>query len=188
MTVFTKPDRTGRSSDKIAGKRMREALGMPKGVGWSVAVPYELLTSPALIAVSGAARSVLDGIMAEQAAHGGKENGNLIVTYDNLVAREIRRGSIRRALIELRAVGLIAITQGYRSYGSRMTPSRYRLTWLGTPDGLTATNEWRAIKTIEDARVRIANAIAEFERRQRRAQKQDEGADIMSAKPHASAA
>jgi hypothetical protein len=39
-----------------------------------------------------------------------------------------------------------------------LAQSTYRLTRLGTPDGLMPTHEWRSIKTAEDAKIRISNA------------------------------
>ena len=57
--------------------------------------------------------------------------------------------------IEAEALGIVDPTRGARSYGSRRAPSRYRLTWLGTPDGLTATHEWRSIKSADEARWRL---------------------------------
>ena len=75
-----------------------------------------------------------------------------------LQSRGMRRGNILNAIVEAEALGIVDPTRGVRSYGSRRAPSRYRLTWLGTPDGLMATNEWRAIKTTEEANTRISNA------------------------------
>jgi hypothetical protein len=97
--------------------------------------------------------------MAEHADQGGLENGALLVPYDMLQARGIRRGNILNAIIEAEALGILDPTRGARTYGSRKEPSRYRLTWLGTPDGLSATNEWKSIKTDDEARTRIKNAL-----------------------------
>ncbi|WP_456629681.1 hypothetical protein [Bradyrhizobium sp. URHC0002] len=97
--------------------------------------------------------------MIEHADHGGFANGDLKCPYDSLVARGVRRGNILGAVLEARALGILDPTRGVRSYGSRKAPSVYRLTWLGTPDGLTPTNEWLAIKTDEEAEIRVANAM-----------------------------
>jgi hypothetical protein len=109
-------------------------------------------------------RKLLDALMAELADHGGEENGNLMAPYNMLQARGMRRGNILRTIIEGEALGLLDPKRGVRSYGSRRAPSRFRLTWLGTPDGLMATNEWRAIKTTEEANTRVSNALDRLKR------------------------
>jgi len=159
MTVPRKIGANGRTTNAIAGTRFRKALGLPKGVGFCVPVPRDLLISPAWLAMSDQCRKLIDGLMAEHADHGGLENGNLKAPYDTLQARGMRRGTILNAILEAKALGIVDPTRGVRSYGSRKAPSQYRLTWLGTPDGLTPTNEWKAIKTPEEAKVRIQNVL-----------------------------
>lgn len=149
----------GRTTNVATGTRFRKAKGLPQGVGWCVPVPRDLLNSSAWLAMSDQCRKLVDALMAELADHGGEENGNLMAPYNMLQARGMRRGNILNAVIEGEALGLLDPTRGVRSYGSRRAPSRYRLTWLGTPDGLTATNEWKSIKTNEEARTRIKNAF-----------------------------
>jgi len=149
----------GRSTNVVAGKRFRKALSLPQGVGWCVPIPRDLLHSPAWLAMSDQCRKLVDALMAEHADHGGLVNGNLMAPYDMLQVRGMRRGNILNAIFEAKALGIVDPTRGVRSYGSRKAPSRYRLTWLGTPDGLTPTNEWKSIKTDEEARIRIRNAI-----------------------------
>jgi hypothetical protein len=148
----------------VTGKRLRKAIGLPQGVGWCVPVPRDLLNSFAWLAMSDQCRKLIDALMAEHADHGGLENGNLIVPYDLLQARGMRRGNILDAVFEAEALGLVDPTRGVRSYGSRKAPSRYRLTWLGTSDGLTPTNEWKSIKTAEDAKMRVSNALTKLRR------------------------
>lgn len=146
------------------GKRLRKAIGLPQGVGWCVPVPRDLLNSFAWLAMSDQCRKLIDALMAEHADHGGLENGNLIAPYDMLQARGMRRGNILNAIIEAEALGVVDPTRGVRSYGSRKAPSRYRLTWLGTSDGLTPTNEWKSIKTAEEAKMRVSNALNRLRR------------------------
>jgi hypothetical protein len=104
-------------------------------------------------------RKLIDALMAEHADHGGRENGNLMAPYNMLQARGMRRGNILNAIMEAEALGIADPTRGVRSYGSRNCPSRYRLTWMGTSDGLTPTNEWKSIKTVADAKTRVSNAL-----------------------------
>jgi len=164
MTVTYKVGPNGRTTNKIAGTRNRGALGFPKGVGFCVPVPRDLLISPGWLAMSVQCRKLVDALMAEHADHGGVKNGNLKAPYDMLQARGMRRGTILNAVVEAKALGIIDPRRGVRSYGSRKAPSEYRLTWLGTPDGLTPTNEWKAIKSDEQARTRIKNALADLKR------------------------
>jgi hypothetical protein len=164
VTVIMRVGPDGRTTNQVAGTRMRKALGLPKGVGFNVPVPRDLLISPAWLAMSHQCRKFIDAIMAEHADHGGLENGNLKAPYDMLQARGMRRGKILDAIVEAQALGIIDAKRGVRSYGSRSDPSRYRLTWLGTPDGLTPTNEWRAIKTEEEAIIRVRNAFENLNR------------------------
>jgi hypothetical protein len=164
MTVFRKIGEHGRSTGAIAGKRMRKALGFPKGVGYCVPMPRDLLMSPAWLAMSPQCRKFIDALMVEWADHGGGENGNLKAPYDMLQARGMRRERVLDVVIEAKALGIVDPARGQRSYGSRKAPSIYRLTWLGTPDGLTPTHEWKAIKTAEEAETRVKNAHENLER------------------------
>jgi hypothetical protein len=158
MTVLRKIGAHNRSTGAIASKRMRNALGLPKNAGYCVALPLHLLNSPAWLAMSPQCRRFVDALMAEFATHGGAENGNLKAPYDQLQARGIRREVVLDIVFESQALGIAEATRGQRSYGSRRAPSVYRLTWLGTPDGLTPTNEWKSIKTAEEAETRLSNA------------------------------
>ena len=146
------------------GKRLRKAVGFPKVLAGASPVPRDLLHSPAWLAMSDQCRKLIDALMAEHADHGGLENGSLMAPYDMLQARGMRRGNILDTVIEAEALGIVDPMRGARSYGSRRAPSRYRLTWLGTPDGLMATNEWKSIKTADDAKIRVSNALGRLER------------------------
>jgi hypothetical protein len=168
MTFARKADNTGRSTDKPARSRVKNALGMPKGVGYCIPIPRMVLESPALAVLPLRARRVLDGLMAAWAGEGGTANGQFTAAYDALVAQGVRRDVIRESIADLEAVGLVCATRGVRSFGTRRVPSTYRLTWLGTPDGLGPTNEWRAIQTTEEAETRLTNARAELERERTR--------------------
>jgi len=154
----------GRATSTATGKRFRKAISFPQGVGWCVPVPRDLLNSPAWLAMSDQCRKLVDAVMAEHADHGGLENGNLMAPYNMLQARGMRRGNILNAIVEAEALGIVDPRRGVRSYGSRKAPSRYRLTWLGTPDGLTPTNEWKSIQTAAEAKMRVSNALNRLKR------------------------
>jgi hypothetical protein len=130
----------------MSRKRRGGAKSFPKGVGYSIPIPRDLLGCPAWLAMSHQCRKLVDALMMEWANHGGEENGMLKVPYDQLQAMGLRRQTVLNVIVEAKALGIIHPVRGQRSYGSRRSPSVYRLTWLGTPrNGLTATNEWRAI-------------------------------------------
>jgi hypothetical protein len=150
---------------KLSKTRLSKAKAFPKGVGYNIPVPRDLLASPAWLTMSHQCRKFIDALMVEWANHGGAENGNLKAPYDQLQTRGLRLATILDVVVEARALGIAHSVRGQRSYGLRRSPSVYRLTWLGTPqNGLTATNEWRAIKTKEEAEVRVKNALADLER------------------------
>ena len=164
MTAYRKTGAHNRSTGPIAGKRMRKALSPPSNAGFLVSVPLDLLNSPAWVAMSAQCRKFVDALMADFCAHSGMENGNLKATYDQLEARGVRRKIILDVVVEAEALGVAQASRGQRSYGSRIAPSTYRLTWYGTPDGLMATHEWKAIKTPEEAEIRVLNALETLER------------------------
>jgi hypothetical protein len=150
---------------KLSKTRLSKAKAFPKGVGYIIPVPRDLLNSPAWLTMSHQCRKFVDALMVEWANHGGVENGNLKAPYEQLQTRGLRRASLLDVVVEAGALGIVHAVRGQRSYGSRRSPSVYRLTWLGTAqNGLTATNEWRAIKTKEEAEIRVRNALAELER------------------------
>jgi hypothetical protein len=102
----------------------------------------ELLESPAWRALTLAAIRVIERLEIELMRHAGKNNGNLIVTYDQFVQHGIRRKSIAPAIQLLVDVRLLEITQrGWRSAGQHR-PAHYRLTFLPTA-GAPATDEWK---------------------------------------------
>jgi hypothetical protein len=160
----------------LSRKRLSKATRFPKGVGYNIPIPRDLLGSPAWLAMSHQCRKLVDALMMEWADHGGQENGKLKVPYGHLQVRGLRRQTVLDAIVEAKALGIIHAVRGQRSCGSRRSPNLYRLTWLGTLNGLPPTNEWRAIKIKEEADVRVRNALEELEReraikRARRAQR-----------------
>ena len=111
-----------------------------------------MLHSPAYCVLSLAARRFLDRLEIEHAAHGGRENGELPLTYEQLMEYGIYRRGIAPAIREVEALGFIEVTQrGRASFTAEYRhPSRYRLTYRPTEDG-EQTDEWKRIKTLEGA-------------------------------------
>lgn len=139
---FGKPDATGRSSGKHAGRRGR--IGKPpKGELW-VWLTKELLESPAWRTMGVNARRLFDFLLAEHLNHAGTENGRLIAPYDQLVKYGLPRSEIRGAIDDLVILGHIDVEPGGRWVGSN-EPSRYRLTLYPDADGNPATNDWKRI-------------------------------------------
>ena len=119
----------------------------------------EMLESPPWRVLSLSARRVLDRIEIELAHHGGRENGRLIVTYDDFVKYGVHRHSVRPAINELTALGFVEITRIGRAGNAEFRLSnQFRLTFRpskGVPaDG---SHEWKAIKSDEEAE-RLAKA------------------------------
>ena len=75
--------------------------------------------------------------------HAGTENGNLMATFDQLVAWGASRSCLADPITEAEFLGLIRADHGGRWAGTN-EPSRYRLTWLYClHDDTPATNEWK---------------------------------------------
>jgi hypothetical protein len=123
----------------------------------------KLIESPAWRCLSGNARKALDRIEIEHMRCGGRNNGALVVTYANLREHGVAGDSrdIARALREPEAVGLLEIKRGRGGNGEFRTSNLMRLTYV---DGAyveevcidPATNEWSQIKTMDEAKSRIA--------------------------------
>jgi DNA-binding FadR family transcriptional regulator len=145
MAANRKHDQKGRSTGKLQGNKRTKIQGQ------FIATPADLVSSPAIRVLSLAAHRVLRRIEAEHAAHGGAENGQLPVTYDDFVRFGVHRHSIRPAINELVALGLIEITDKGRAGNAEFRrPNKFRLTYLSTArDG--PTNEWSKIESLEAA-------------------------------------
>jgi hypothetical protein len=109
----------------------------------------EMLESPAWCILSRAARQILDYCEIRLARHWAK-NGQLIMTYDELVAYGVHRHAIAPAIRELIALGFIEVTeQGRAGNAECRRPTKVRVTYLKTKDAPPA-HEWRHI-TKDDA-------------------------------------
>ena len=140
MPSFGKPDATGRSSGKRAG-RAGKAHRPPEGEPW-VWLTRELLASAAWRARSINTARLIDFLCVEHMNHAATENGNLKATYDQLVAYGLTRSEIRAATEEAQFLGLIRFKRGGRWAGTNQ-PSTYRLTFKADRDGNPPTNEWK---------------------------------------------
>jgi hypothetical protein len=110
-----------------------------------------MIESPAYRALSLSAHRCLTRIEAEHLHHGGKENGQLPVTYCHFREYGIDGHAIAPALRELEALGFIQITEhGVAGNSAHRAPNKFRLTYIHSGRAM-ATHEWRQIKTIEEA-------------------------------------
>jgi hypothetical protein len=139
---------------KRASFRGRDIGGPPKDQTWCWYTP-EMLRSDAWRDMSINARRMLDLLEIEHMAHGGRENGNLIVTFDEFQAYGIRRQVIARTIAELERLGWIEVQRGlYRGF-ARSMPNRFRLTArlalvanpVCAPYYVEGTHEWRRYRS-----------------------------------------
>jgi hypothetical protein len=116
-----------------------------------------MLESPAYRTLSLGAHRVLSRVEIELAHHGGRDNGRLPVSFDQLVEYGLDRHAVAPAIRELAALGFIEITeQGRAGYAEWRRPNKFRLTYSYVERALP-TNEWERIKTNEEA-IMIATA------------------------------
>ena len=159
---FGKPDHTGRSSGKLTG-RIKELKAPKTPFAW---LHRELVTSDAWRARSIHTVRLIDALLVDDMNHAGTENGNLMATYDQMVAWGMGRRFVNDAIAEATFLGLIRVDPGGRWAGTN-EPSRYRLTWLyDDRNDALPTNQWKGV-TEEDIKK------WRDERRQRAAKKTD---------------
>jgi hypothetical protein len=119
--------------------------------GQFAAHTIDMIKSPAWCVLSLSARRVLDRIEIEHADHGGNDNGRLPVTYDDFECYGIHPHSIRAAIQETVALGFAEITERGRAGNAEFrSPHKFRLTYFRVGRA-PPTNEWRRIKTVEEA-------------------------------------
>jgi len=125
-----------------------------------------MLESPAWRVLSNAARLVVARIEIEHMSHGGRENGNLTVTYDNFTSYGIRRSSIADAIREAEAVGFIRVIQRGRGGNADFRrASKYALSWLPMADGTLTDHPWRRIQTMGEANALVRRMRSDSKKR-----------------------
>jgi hypothetical protein len=115
-----------------------------------------MLQSPAFIGASINCRRLIAALEVENMNHGGKENGRLVMPYNQLqrIWRMPRR-LIRQAIDEAIERGLIEVKRGLRQCYSTSVPSTYRLTFRSAFEGrprqeVKPTDEWRRYRKKTD--------------------------------------
>ena len=132
-----------------------------------ISYPRSILESCALRVLSHTAIRVMHRIEIEHMAHGGAENGKLIVTYDQFEEYGVSRNSVGPAIRELVALGFLEITEKGIASNENGRPNRFRLTYVNVKSREQPTNEWRRVMTIEEADRLAKEARAEKDQRAR---------------------
>ena len=172
MPVYGKPNATGRSSGKRTG-RAAKAHRPPKDEPW-IWLTQELISSPAWRYRSINCVRLIDFLMTEHMHHAGRENGNLMATYDQLVPWGLTRSEICAAIDEAEFLGLVRFERGGR-WADTNKPSIYQLTFQADRDDNPPTNEWKG-KTFEAIETWKQDRAQRNRRRRERQKKQIHGA------------
>ncbi|MGH8041286.1 MAG: hypothetical protein ACREPN_04490 [Rudaea sp.] len=129
--------------------RTRERFRARRDTGWFFRLPVAVLDSPAYCGLSFKSRALLNDLGAQ---FRGNNNGDLAAPWSWMKRRGWKsKDTLRRALLELLAVGLIEQTR----QGGLHCPTLYAFTWLpidecgGKVDvkpNPVPTNAWRQWK------------------------------------------
>jgi hypothetical protein len=121
----------------------------------------EMMESPAYRVLSLSAHRALSRIEIEWAHHGGRDNGQLPVTFDDFERYGVNRHAIGPALAELEALGFIVLTEKGKMARAAdyRRPNKFLLTSRPTNKGADPLHNWKRIMTMEEAQ-----AIAEAAR------------------------
>jgi hypothetical protein len=162
---YAKHDATGHSTGK------RKTNGAMKIEGQFAPYPIDMLGSPAYGALSLSGHRVLSRVVVEHGQHGGFDNGQLPVTFNDFEAFGIDRHSIAPGIRECVALGFLEITrQGRSGNGDFRQANVFRVTFLPMR-GVKPTHDWRKIETDEQAqaiaRVARSSKAARLPRRAR---------------------
>ena len=113
----------------------------------------EMLESPAYRVLSRSAHMVISRVEVELRHHGGNDNGRLPITTEDFIAYGMDRGSVAPAIREAEALGFINIERGRGGNAEHHTPSLFGSTFSQHRNSRShpPTDDWRKIKTIEEA-------------------------------------
>jgi hypothetical protein len=154
---------------KSRARAGRMTNGPPEGHEGFIWVTKEMLCRPNWYKLSVNARRVVERVCIEHLAHGGTENGRLIVTHHDLRAYGISPRHIADAIREAEAFGWIDVRRGERIAG-KPKPSTMALTWQPLAEPKQPANDrWRKVTIVEIA------AYAATVKTRRKAQKNRNG-------------
>ncbi|MEP3232254.1 MAG: hypothetical protein ABJO30_05455 [Hyphomicrobiales bacterium] len=128
---------------------------MPKKRSWldTGFVPHrlEMKLSPAWNVKPVPLWRILDRLETEHMRHGGMNNGELFVSYNQFMEAGVSKRRISSMLECGEQLGFIEIVRPIDSWrGDVRAPNRYRLTYLPTRN-VKPTDEWKKIQSIEQA-------------------------------------
>ena len=164
---------------------MSKTHHIPGQFAWRL---IEMLESPAYRVLTRSAHMVISRVEIELGHHGGNDNGRLPITTEDFIAYGMDRSSVAPAIREAEALGFISVKRGRGGNAEYRTPSLFGLTYAHHRNSRRSppTDEWRRIKTFEEAeqiarlarRAKDQRAVAHGKRNwQRRQQKQKAGAE-----------
>jgi hypothetical protein len=139
MTESGQAGRAGRKrANEIGGGGFApHRLDMLKSPAWSALSPYSL--------------RIHSRLELEHLSHAGKENGNLLCTYQDFRKCGLCKATIAKGLRELEALGFLQIVRGFSGVANECEANRYRLTHLPAY-GDRPSDEWRNIETLDEAK------------------------------------
>lgn len=145
-----------RSQAKRRGLRSKiwEAANRPPQDDTWMFVPLEMLKSFAWVAAPPEVKLAVVRLLQEHHEHGGHENGNLIVTYDQFERFGIQRRKIKWSLRAATALGFLDVVDNGGVYGDIARSARYRLTFRpSVEDGQEQlpSNRWKRFRSVEEA-------------------------------------
>jgi len=138
----------------------------PSSIGGQFAAhTIDMMESPAWRALGLSARKCLERIEIELANHGGRDNGELPVTYRNF-CELVWKGAIKPALAELVALGFVEMTPGYACQNpANGRPAKFRILFRTGIGGPPEEHRWKRFKTDAEAKAAVKLARAKAKRR-----------------------
>jgi hypothetical protein len=119
----------------------------------------EMLQSPPWRQVPKPLGRIIERIEIEHLRHGGKNNGELFVSYGQLVDAGVSRKSVLPALRLGEALGLIEVIRPEDARRDIRSPNGYRLTYVPAKGKKLPTDEWKSV-----SKERVAILVDEFRR------------------------
>lgn len=147
MAKFNPRDRSRTTEGKTASL-VKKHTNPPRDQGGWMALTLDMLESAAYRTLSPNGRKCWDRLTLEHVAHGGRENGRLIVTHEQFIDYGVTGEYVADGLDELAYKGLIKMQRGKAGNGTAH-PTVFTLTFMGTYDGAPATNEWKRFTVAE---------------------------------------
>jgi hypothetical protein len=118
-----------------------------------VMLPRSLLESYAWRALSRAGHQVVARVVIEHLAHGGRENGRLIVRYEDFLEYGIHLHAIAPAQREVCALGLlIMVERGRAGNAEYRIPHKWALAFVKGKHGAMHSTTWKRFQSLQEAK------------------------------------